>query len=106
MGQERDVIISRIKRFLREENIKLAILFGSYARGTEMEGSDVDVMIIDDRFDGLDAIERARISWGLVKDDFFWSADIICMTPEEFESDVELQLAAKDAVEEGIMITP
>ena len=106
MGSERDLIIEKIRRFLKDEDLKMAILFGSYARGTESKDSDVDILLIDQKFEQLDTIERARISWGLVKNDFEWSADIICLTPEEYQREIDMQMAAKDASEEGILIEP
>jgi len=60
------------------------ILFGSQARGTANEHSDVDIMVIcsvkDDRHTLTVAMHRALRGLGIAK-------DIVVLTPEEFERD-------------------
>lgn len=60
------------------------ILFGSQARGTANEHSDVDIMVIcpvNDDYDSLTlAMYRALRGLGIAK-------DIVILTPEEFECD-------------------
>ena len=43
-------IIEQIKEFLKNIGAEEAILFGSRARGDALETSDVDIIIIDDKF--------------------------------------------------------
>jgi predicted nucleotidyltransferase len=38
--------------------VERALLFGSYARGAEREGSDIDVLIVSSDFSVLNARER------------------------------------------------
>jgi predicted nucleotidyltransferase len=64
------------------------ILFGSRARGTASEDSDVDVAIISPAFRGKGIFERAD----LTKDveisairKFMVSFDIVTLTPEEYD---------------------
>lgn len=47
-------------RVRREFNIKKVILFGSYAKGTAQEDSDIDVAVVFEHIDGdyLDVITR------------------------------------------------
>jgi predicted nucleotidyltransferase len=79
-------------RILEEATRRLAsrfdperiILFGSYARGTADDRSDVDLLVIG-RFEGdrralTVAMDRALRGLGLAR-------DIVVMTPEEFEED-------------------
>jgi predicted nucleotidyltransferase len=47
-------------RVRRDFNVKKVILFGSYAKGTAREDSDIDVAVVFERIDGdyLDVITR------------------------------------------------
>jgi predicted nucleotidyltransferase len=47
-------------RVRRDFNVKQVILFGSYAKGTAREDSDIDVAVVFERIDGdyLDVITR------------------------------------------------
>lgn len=40
------------KHVLKEFSVKMIVLYGSYANGTQTENSDIDVAIIVDEFDG------------------------------------------------------
>jgi len=50
-------IVSSINKFIEEikkhYNIAAVILFGSYAKGTENEDSDIDIAIISDDFEDI-----------------------------------------------------
>ena len=50
-------ILNSINEFIKEikkhYNITSIILFGSYAKGTENENSDIDIAIISDDFDDI-----------------------------------------------------
>lgn len=51
MGTEQSQdIIEQIKEFLKNIGAEEAILFGSRARGDALEISDIDIIIIDDKF--------------------------------------------------------
>jgi uncharacterized protein len=63
MAAPRSEIADLIARYctqLREMGIRVeqALLFGSYARGAEREGSDIDVLIVASDFSVLNARER------------------------------------------------
>ncbi len=58
------------------------ILFGSYARGEAREGSDVDLLVIEDRFESRRG-ERARLR-GLLSP-LRIPVDLLLSTPEHFE---------------------
>jgi predicted nucleotidyltransferase len=50
-------VITLIKKFLKrlfQEGIPIekAFLYGSYARGEQQEDSDIDVMLVSEKFDG------------------------------------------------------
>lgn len=50
-------VLNNINKFIEEikkqYNITAIILFGSYAKGTENEDSDIDVAVISDDFDDI-----------------------------------------------------
>ncbi len=50
-------ILNSINEFIKEikkhYNVKAIILFGSYAKGTEREDSDIDIAVISDDFDDI-----------------------------------------------------
>lgn len=85
-----DNIINIIKLFVEEAknddvNISQAILFGSYAKGTYNELSDIDVAIVSSDFDGNRFYDNRKIRKSKLK---------ICMDlephtyrPEEFTMD-------------------
>ena len=63
------------------------IVFGSHARGTATERSDIDLLVICDitgrKRDLMIAMDRALKGLGVAR-------DIVVMTPEEFERDREI----------------
>ena len=42
-----------IKEIKKHYNITAIILFGSYAKGTENENSDIDIAVVSDEFDDI-----------------------------------------------------
>jgi predicted nucleotidyltransferase len=66
MVAQRDEIIAQARKLVRElvaNNIKItrAILFGSYARGSAREDSDIDVALVSDAFEGVRFVDRQKI---------------------------------------------
>lgn len=66
MATATDSVIKIIKKYIKElrsNNILVteAILFGSYAKGTEKEESDIDIAIISDDFTGDRFEDRRKI---------------------------------------------
>ncbi len=57
-----DVIIKKFIDLVKQEiNIKNVYLFGSFAKGTNREYSDIDLAIISDDFDGIPYYDRKRL---------------------------------------------
>jgi len=58
-----DAVISKYLRALEEDNIHVvqAVLFGSRARETDDEWSDIDIAIVSDSFEGDRMNDRTRI---------------------------------------------
>ena len=56
--------IEKISKFY---NIEVIILFGSYAKGTQNEDSDIDIAIISSDFDDIfdDMAELIGMTWGI-----------------------------------------
>jgi len=66
---------------LAEELDATVYLFGSYARGDHLLDSDVDVLVVSERFKGLNQVDRvAFVRQRLPADRAF---EIIALTPEE-----------------------
>ena len=66
MAQVDDKIIKIIKKLVEEaklDNISIsqAILFGSYAKGTEKEFSDIDVAVVSEDFEGVRLFDNIKL---------------------------------------------
>lgn len=84
-----------------ENGATFALLFGSYARGTASERSDVDLIFIEQtnlRF--LDRLTRYHDS---LVDRLSTNVDTLVYTPEEFEQMKKDSFVAR-AVKEGIVL--
>lgn len=81
------IILKRLKEFLEAKSIHVEklILFGSWAKGTQHEGSDIDVVVISSDFAGKDYWARINIlSEAIYK--IFAPIQAVAMTPQEWES--------------------
>jgi predicted nucleotidyltransferase len=74
----------RLRDDLRAERV---LLFGSYARGTAYYDSDYDLIIVADHFRTIAPLER-QVGLREMFYELGGNApmDLICLTPEEFES--------------------
>jgi len=91
--------IARLRRDLKPERV---ILFGSRARGDNRAGSDYDLLIVSDRFQGVPWIERAPLVirlWDLPLD-----VEPICLTPEEYRRRRRELSIIGEAVREGVVL--
>jgi predicted nucleotidyltransferase len=84
-------VINFLGKCLRSKglNISKIILFGSHARETATEESDIDIVIVSKDFKGKNIFERANLTKEaeiLTIKKFMVPLDIITMTPEEFKS--------------------
>ena len=95
-------LIEQIKLFLKNIDVEEAILFGSRARGDELETSDVDLVVIDDKFANMPFAHRLIYlsqHWHL---SYFLEA--LPYTREEFERLSKTRGVVADALEHGIRI--
>jgi predicted nucleotidyltransferase len=66
MGKEKDKVkelIEKLRKFKRDRKIEKLILFGSFARGEYKPESDVDLIVVDKRFVGIDRFKRGKGFW-------------------------------------------
>ncbi|MEW6378095.1 MAG: nucleotidyltransferase domain-containing protein [bacterium] len=79
-------IISRFIEVIESKGIRVnkLVLFGSYARGTYREGSDIDIAVISEDFAGKDYWERIEILSDAIYD-IFEPIEAIAVTPDEWE---------------------
>jgi len=74
-------------------NITQIVLFGSQARGAPQRGSDVDIAIISDDFQGKDIFQRAELTKEAEIETikkYLVPLDIITLTPEELQDESSL----------------
>ena len=78
------------------------ILFGSYARGTAVEDSDVDLLVVS--HDARPRPKRSVPIYGLLRD-YYIGKDILVYTPEEIDEYRELKPSLiYRAFHEGIVL--
>lgn len=79
------------------------ILFGSRAEGRATEESDIDIILISDRFEGIRWPNRMGQFLNRVHPHVH--VDALCYTPDEFENMLKAPMPfARDAVAHGIRI--
>ena len=78
-------IISRFRLALEGRGIRLSemILFGSYATGNFHEGSDIDLIVISEDFEGMEYWDRINVL-ALAICDVFEPIEAIAKTPQEW----------------------
>lgn len=91
-----------VERIVSEFDPDLVLLFGSYARGTADEGSDVDLLVVmpvvGSRRSAATEIDRLLIDRRI-------PLDVIVVTPEEFERNRDLVgSAVRQATLEGQVV--
>ena len=94
--------IRKLNELLDKYNVSKAVLFGSYARGSQSRHSDIDLMIVQkterrylDRYEGIFS-QLMNIFKG-------HAVDLLIYTPEELEKILHRKFIQK-ILEEGITI--
>ncbi|MDD5090502.1 MAG: nucleotidyltransferase domain-containing protein [Candidatus Wallbacteria bacterium] len=97
-------IENKIRRYLEtlEQNrirIKTAVLFGSYAKGTYDQWSDIDLAIVSDDFEGnrFNDVERLRP----FKKEIDWSISPMPFTAADFD---ESNVFVREIIRSGVRI--
>lgn len=80
----------------------LVLAFGSRARGDALADSDVDLLVVSDKFRHMSFLNRAFSV--LTSLDLPFAVDLLCYTPEEFENKRAECGIVSAAVEEGIVL--
>lgn len=80
----------------------LVLAFGSRARGEGLRHSDLDLLIVSERFRGVRWLDRpVRVLEAL---DLPFGADLLCYTPEEYQRKRQELGIVRRASEEGIVL--
>ena len=104
--RKKNAIVGELNKFKKQLSlnipIKKMILFGSLAKGRYHKDSDIDLIIVSDKFRGKKSFKR---SIGFYK---YWDSDypvdFLCYTPEEFNKLKRQITIVREAVREGIEI--
>jgi len=102
----KDPIFQRIKKSVvtTAPNAKL-VLFGSYARGTNTDGSDIDLLILLDS-DRITWPEEKRITYPLYDIEFETGTAIspVVLSKKDWESKHKITPFYKNVAREGIVL--
>ena len=96
-----ETIRSGISPILKSHHAKKAILFGSYARSTEDNRSDIDLIIVDD--EELPCLERLEKYFKDLTDVLAMSVDLFVYRSREFEEMKEGPFVGR-AIAEGVTL--
>lgn len=103
MGERRNKeIIKKIQNFKQEIRVDRVIIFGSFARGKFGRNSDIDLILVDNKFKGKKFHERTKGMW--LKWNLGIPVDFLCYTPEEFNKLKKRISIVSEALREGIAI--
>lgn len=99
-----------VEKFLNEslpkivEVVKpsLLVIFGSRARGEAGEGSDLDVIVVSNFFQGTPFLKRMPLLLKLVR--FEKHIDFLCYTEDEFERIKHTSSTVNAALKEGKVV--
>jgi len=98
----REELIEEIRRFMRRVGVVHAIFFGSRQRGDNRPHSDLNLVLLDERFAGQ---KLGRLLPELQE---AWKIDLhlelLPSSPEEFEEMQEWNTLAREAAESGLHI--
>ena len=101
-------VINILKELVKQRGMDIdkIVVFGSYARGEEKKGSDIDIIIVSRDFEGKDIFDRVEIASGLHRElveKTMMPAAIMYYSPTEWEQGNSLII--NQAKEEGIVYT-
>ncbi len=101
--ETRRKILDMLKRLAKEIDATI-FLFGSYARGDHMLESDVDIIVVSEKFKGMDYIERIAFVRSRLPGAIGF--DIIALTPEELSERLERSSFFKELSRYWVKIVP
>ena len=94
-----DTALDRIRKYFRPEAM---IFFGSRATGTPDEWSDIDLVIVSDRFHGEHPLRRPATFRRIARP--HRRVDALCLTPEEFADRAGRPTIIREAFRTGIRV--
>jgi predicted nucleotidyltransferase len=109
MDKKLHQIIKDVKLALESKGIRIdkIILFGSYAKGTANEYSDIDIAIISNDFKDMNVLRRLEfIGMALAKAKIMDPVEIKAYTEDEFESKSEGTFVGDEIKAKGIEVMP
>jgi len=110
MGREKDVkkiVKDYLTTVSKRIKVEKAILFGSWARGDNLQDSDIDLVVISPDFEDMSLEERLTLLerfWDFKK--YGYSIEAFGYTAEEFRKLRRYSLTIKDALQYGIVVHP
>lgn len=107
MGRIADPVVKRfasryLPRLRRRYRPELVLAFGSRVRGEGLAESDLDLLVVSERFRGVSFLERASML--LAELDLPFAADLLCYTPEEFARKRRELGIVSQALKEGLRL--
>lgn len=82
-------------------------LWGSRIYGQPGDYSDVDMILVSPKFEGIGFYERRRLfreATGIARDPQAEIVDVLCYTPEEFAAKTSSPTIVREAVEKGVSV--
>ena len=99
-------LIKEIKKFYQEVSLDIPlqkmIFFGSRVKGKARKDSDVDLLLVSSKFQGVRPLSRSPKLY--LKWNSNYAVDLICLTPKEFALRKKELGLVEEAVKEGIEI--
>jgi len=99
LSKFRELIIPKI---IKKYNPEKVLLFGSRIKGSPTKGSDIDVIIVSEKFEDIKFLNRMP---KILKEfRFERHVDYLCYTPEEFKQLKDNSTVLMDALKYGELI--
>ncbi|MFW6132136.1 MAG: nucleotidyltransferase domain-containing protein [Candidatus Aminicenantaceae bacterium] len=107
MDKKISEIVKKFKLSLGNMGIKVdrMILFGSYAEGTNREGSDIDIVVISEDFKNMDLLQRHEtIGLALARSRIMEPVEALGYTEKEFSAKGRGTFLRDEVKEKGIEV--
>jgi len=103
---KKNVVITELNKFKNNLSVDIPIekmiLFGSMAKGKRSKDSDIDLIVVSQKFKGKKSFNRSvgfYRHWNLD-----YPVDFLCYTPKEFNKLKKQITIVREALREGIEI--
>ncbi|MGQ9778056.1 MAG: nucleotidyltransferase domain-containing protein [Thermodesulfobacteriota bacterium] len=91
-----------LPKIIRDVKPVKIFLFGSRVKGNATEDSDIDVILVSNKFDGVPFLKRMEMVLRIAA--FPKHVDYLCYTPEEFERIKNSSSIVMDAIENSMEV--